>query len=45
MKDFQEAVINRRTNYKLDKNGKVTVGNSDELSKISASIKEWGDNK
>ncbi len=32
-------------NYKLDKNGKVTVGNSDELSKISASIKEWGDNK
>ena len=27
--------------YKLDKNGKVTFGNSDELSKISASIKDW----
>lgn len=31
--------------YKLDKNGKVTGGNADELSKIAASIKKWGGNK
>lgn len=40
------AEINFKNNvYKIGKDGKIISGNSDELSRLAATVKSWGDDK